>query len=66
MGQDYSCTLVGNAPLKLDVYKFIDNETKTYFITVEGLTGAEFSRLGSLRLRAVRIAYYMSAGFLLD
>jgi hypothetical protein len=65
-GDTYECTLVGNPPPKFDILNIIDTESKTYFITVEGLTGGEFSKFGSLQLRAVRIAYYVSAGFNLD
>ena len=62
-GTDNNCVLVGNPPSKFDINQIIDNERNAYYIAVEGLTGAEFSPDGSLRLRVVRIAYYVSAGF---
>ena len=68
----YNCTLVSSSPtsgmdttkgialspiIPPEIFKTIDNRTKTYFISVDGLTGAEFSLLGTLTLRVVRIEY---------
>lgn len=61
-GYDGNCTLFQN-PLQIETLKIVDNEKKTYFITVEGLTGGEFTLSGNLRLRAVRVGYYVKARF---